>query len=926
MPLELIVGRANTGKTGAAYDAIRNALKDGQMPVLVVPSLPDLERARHDFSREPSLGLTIRTFDQFVGELWAERGDGRTIIAPATKSLLLMAALRAAGLDGGYRRAATVLIDSLSDQTGTGWRERIPTRAGKLESALTRYVAELEGRGLLGEAEAARTLAASGDLPSSPVVFNRFDDFTTSQVALVKALAQRSSVSVTLTWDEGFAPTAALDALVAELAADTVTRLSTGPYNTPDELRKVSDALFGAALTLEPAGPVIMGAAEGESAQANLVVDAVEEALRDGVPSDRIVVALRSPNRHYRHLRRALADAAIEADFDVDLKLVDTAFGSAVTEALAAALHTDANAAMAALRTPYSGLDAEAARRLEARVRRAGLDSAFGGTALHQGVLGVMTKEVVQLQRGTGSWGRLSEAVDSMYSQAWRGRLDTEGQQTLDARALREIHAAFEAAEAAGRDSDMADVLAMLQEATIHTGGRGGAGVRVLPVTRLRGLRFDTVVVAGLNSGEFPAVPDETGLPGSRMHELVTDMGGSGVRRHGEEFEDLLFYETITRATRRVVLIGQIADDDGEDTALSALWEQIADFYAPARETLEDIPGLRYRALALAPNAEGRGREPLQAMARAKDTGDERVAAAVRRASGRPARLSLAASGLEILSASQIETYLSCPYRWFFDRAVGATELETAFDAKQEGSLAHALLKATYDAMLTAGHKSITPMNLPEALRRLDEAVTEQAVGARYDGLAARVGTQMARRWAARILEQDAEDASGFVPWAFEYAFGLENDPVDFGVFGLRGMVDRIDTDSRGHALVTDYKRSAKSGLNGEALIERRAIQVLLYMEAVERSTDLTPVAGVYRGLKQDRMTGVVDQATDAAPLLDRKKAGVDADTLAELRKAAVTLSAEAVEGMRAGQIRPAPINKDACAFCGARAVCGEAL
>ncbi len=927
MPLNLIVGRANTGKSGAAYSVIRKALKDGLAPVLVVPSVPDVDRARQEFSKESSLGLSVLTFDGFVETLWAESGDGRHIVAPATKSLLLMRSLRSAGVPTGYRGLASLMVETLGEQVGLLWREvRLTQRTDPMASTLVRFAEAMGERGLVTHAEAARVLSESHELCEGPIVVHRFDDFSPAQIHLLKELSRTADVAVTLTWEAGFAPTSALDRLVADLEVDHVISTDEAPYNTASELVELADGLFGTPSQMNPSEAVVLGVAEGEEAHSALIVEAVQGALDRGVAPSRIAVTARALERHHRSLRRVFSDAGIAADFDVNLRLGETAFGAAVIEVLRACVQNDMDALMAVARTPYSGLTADRARELEARIRSAGATSQMARVLFDSRTLDEVRRAVAGLRNGSGRWWQLAEALGGLYGAAWRNEgAAEEGHAALDAKAHRAVVSAIEAAQEVGEGVEVTDVLAVLEEQTVHPGGIGRDCVQVLPVTRLRGMRFDVVAVAGLNAGEFPATPNESGLPGSRVHDVVCAFGGTGIEANGPDFEELLFYETISRATQQVVLVGKNADDEGQAAQLSPLWEMVADRYAPDREKLGDILNLRNRELVESPRLDARGRERWHALARAGETGEVRVAAASRRMSGRPGALA-DSSGLAptVFSASQIESYLSCPYRWFYNNAIGASDLEQEFGAADEGSLAHLFLKSAYDSLLAEGHKRVTPSTLPEALRVLDTAAAEhEATG--LSGLAERVGTRLARQWAERVLRQDAEDDSGYVPWALEWSFGYDGDAVDLGGFGLRGTVDRIDADGHGHVTVTDYKRTAKSGLNGFALLDKRAVQVLLYMEAVARVTGLEPVAGMYRGLKESKVTGVLTVGSEAASLLTNRNAKVTDEQLAELRAGAVELAAQAVAGMRAGHIDPEPFDDKACTFCGARSMCGEA-
>src|SRR5262249_7875751 len=64
MALKLIVGPPNSGRTGATLDAFRDAA--AQNPVLVVPTVDDVERFEEELTRDGAavIGATVATFDQ----------------------------------------------------------------------------------------------------------------------------------------------------------------------------------------------------------------------------------------------------------------------------------------------------------------------------------------------------------------------------------------------------------------------------------------------------------------------------------------------------------------------------------------------------------------------------------------------------------------------------------------------------------------------------------------------------------------------------------------------------------------------------------------------------------------------------------------------------------------------------------------------
>jgi hypothetical protein len=66
MGVKLIVGPPNSGRTGKTLAAFKTAARD---PVLVVPTVDDVERFEEELTRDGGvvIGATVGTFDQLFG-------------------------------------------------------------------------------------------------------------------------------------------------------------------------------------------------------------------------------------------------------------------------------------------------------------------------------------------------------------------------------------------------------------------------------------------------------------------------------------------------------------------------------------------------------------------------------------------------------------------------------------------------------------------------------------------------------------------------------------------------------------------------------------------------------------------------------------------------------------------------------------------
>ena len=119
-----------------------------------------------------------------------------------------------------------------------------------------------------------------------------------------------------------------------------------------------------------------------------------------------------------------------------------------------------------------------------------------------------------------------------------------------------------------------------------------------------------------------------------------------------------------------------------------------------------------------------------------------------------------------------------------------------------------------------------------------------------------------------RFLSHETETAaSTFVPAAFELSFGLpvagDCDPAstpdavaiplggtDGEVLHIRGRIDRVDRLPDGRFLITDYKTGSSHPLLKD-IVAGKALQLPLYLRAVETLTGMEGVAGSYYTLKR---------------------------------------------------------------------------
>ncbi|MGO9954705.1 MAG: PD-(D/E)XK nuclease family protein [Solirubrobacteraceae bacterium] len=740
----------------------------------------------------------------------------------------------------------------------------------------------------------------------------------------------------------------------------------------------------GGGERIEPGAAIELLEAGGELAEAELVGERVLELLRAGVPGDEIAIVYRSRRHAAPLVARVFDQYGIPLSAPTEIPLGHTPLGRAVLGAARCALVNDGSASaqdlLDYLRAP--GLLApadpappvETADRLEARIRREGLRTAAQARA----ALGGQLTELDALAGAADAGAALCVLARRLFAAPHRaGAPVLTDEEELDARALARLVGAvqelrdLEPAHPAPPAAELIELLARLPVAASAPAVPGR--VLLADPLEVRARRFRAVFVCGLQEGEFPAPSrPEPFLSDERRHELAAASGlALRPREDGLAAERYLFYSALSRATERVFLAYRSSDEEGNLALPSPFIADVAELLSESwaqrrvRRLLADVvwePGC-------APTA----RELRRALA-AGESAVAGEAPAQPRVLGARALASVRHS--HILSAGALEAYGDCAMRWLVERELRPQPLAPEPDPITRGNLMHAAL----ERVLSDLGEPITASSLPAAHAILDERLAELAAvpGALPAPGAPEVVQAGALRAIAadlhRYLEHEAAGAGGWRPYRLELGFGFgtgEDDTVD-GQTGdgrtgednsgdgetgdartgaddtgdgetgggaadgcslpplalgegedrvlVRGKIDRVDVDGRGHAVVRDYTSGAARPEQASARWSAdRRLQVALYMLAVRELVGLQPVAGFYQPLRGDdlRARGVFIKGTEVgcAHSRDAREAAELDELLDDAAARAVTLG----RALRSGWLTPCPqtCSRDGCAFPG---------
>ena len=296
---------------------------------------------------------------------------------------------------------------------------------------------------------------------------------------------------------------------------------------------------------------------------------------------------------------------------------------------------------------------------------------------------------------------------------------------------------------------------------------------------------------------------------------------------------------------------------------------------------------------------------------------------------GEPGRRALAAHALSARSFSPtaLQHYAGCPYRFYLYAVWKLAPREEPeaieeLDPLQRGSLVHDVQFELLGALRDAGLLPLTPERLEDAWDHLDAVLAK--VAAHYEEELApaiervwRDGVESVRADLREWLRLASVDASGFVPWRFELAFGLpgreaadpasRDEPVALEAgLALRGSIDLVERHPDGRLRVTDHK-TGKDRFPADGVIRGgRVLQPVFYALAAEQ---LFPDEAVE--------SGRLYYCTSTGGFAERE---VPLDEVAREGARAV---AESVGQALSEPFLPAAPDTGECRYCDYRPVCG---
>ena len=459
--------------------------------------------------------------------------------------------------------------------------------------------------------------------------------------------------------------------------------------------------------------------------------------------------------------------------------------------------------------------------------------------------------------------------------------------------------------------SFLAALEAALESERLPT-GRLGVGVLVEPVGAVAGLAFERVYLLGMLEGNFPPSP-----PADPFFPVgAVDPLGRRSRQRARERQDFL----IALATADGGAVTLCApESDGNRAAFPSRWlfEVVerrfekhlgaSEFAAldPAKHPwLRVVRSARHgvsRAVAPADLEDRRLQQaaawvradrPLQLhpmaarsdlpLGRALGLDRERRSAALTRFDGNVSematssrRLASIFDGGHVVSASAVQTWATCGFRYFLERVVGVEPTERpeeswTIDPLERGSLIHKVLKQFFRELTSQKRLRADERYLPNDTALIEQLAAKQFADSALSGV---TGHPLAWENAKSAILADlraflAADeewrlVQHLTPVYFEKPFGLatgdswpsldvELSPgLDRRPLRFAGVVDRVDIDeAAGRAFVFDYKTGSAApyaNLGKDPVAAGQHVQLALYSRVVQLNfPNLTSVRSAF--------------------------------------------------------------------------------
>ena len=1002
---------------------------------LIVPS-PDavlLVKRQLGAIQELSVGVNVSTFDEWMRDQWKLYGNSDRLLSTTLRKVFFQQVLDGMSTDelGSLNagKGTVELLSKLAPEYLTELDHIMASgqlSAGQMSACkvLERYKMLLEEKSYVEVCQCLDYLLQSIPTQGPALIFSRVEDLSEARLKFVRRLSQKRDVVFSLYVPEGPAGYAAEQQLELLGGPGCDCRVDAGlaPAAKSQELTDLLAMVFRAKEGSEvtPSGAVTFLSPLGQLAEAESISRYISQCVESGSKS--FVVYTSNPQKVWEALSQKLAAKGIAAHYKRSVRIQDSLAGRAFASLIDAYVTLNERAELEKnidyqasdhqmgdmswwpprtltdyLISPISGIGVERAWMLDKSWR--GNRTLYATRVLETLSKAAMSSRLCAETIKSLELGRIGSAAQRIieYLSAETSDEQPESAQSKETllqnqeslKVMSKIVSSAQELHEAGlklTPQTLKSFIDLCKDQAVmmpvSNGIESDIQVMIAPVIQAHSFEphmFDTVIFQGMDTLNFGVKASDGALQEFIRHASKTPKVSEFARYQRD------FYAALITASTSVAFEKVEQKDVFNAVALSEVKACYPKDYAKktgvARGEEEVLVNLLPQAadperVAELPTIESGEIDPklknIVVLPRhlTRETLEQELQGLIE----------VSREGLPLLSASQIETYLECPYKWFTQRRIKISQVDTDFAPMQMGTFIHRVLELTHATLLAEAlgcdvaevDSAVEPMllqdipgsritsdNLDHAKQVLDTCFA-QVWDEQFNNInrassneliphsiQERKQVENIREDLKDLLEFEASHFIGYQPRFFELRFGREENVVEYAGAQFTGSIDRVDVNAHGQALIIDYKHkstndlkaySAKLSLDSELSKEilPRHVQSAIYAQIMRKQLtkyELEPVAAIYLGTKEQKdkpSFALAGMATEAATehiwnihpedkkLRDQAVMVVSQNSaeFADYLDAWESLIAQKVQAMLSGDVRANPCDKDACKYC----------
>lgn len=1033
----LLLYKQQTGAflSNSIQEQLRASLERWGSAQLIVPSSDTVLSVKRQLGaiQELSVGVNVSTFDEWMRDQWKLYGSSDRLLSNTLRKVFFQQILDGMSADElgtlTTSKGTVELLSKLAPEYLTELDQIMNSgqlSAGQMSACkvLERYKALLEEKSYVEVCQCLDYLLQSIPVQGAALVFSRVEDLSKARLKFVRKLSQKRDVTFSLYVPKGPAGYAAEQQLElvggpgcdCRVDAELVSAAKSQELN--DLLARVFRATEGNEVT--SSGAVTFLSPLGQLAEAESISRYISQCAESGSKS--FVVYTSNPQKVWDALSQKLAAKGIAAHYKRSVRIQDSLAGSAFASLIDAYATLSERAELEKnidyqasehqmgdmswwpprsltdyLISPISGISVERAWMLDKSWR--GNRTLYATRVLETLSKAAMSSRLCAETIKSLELGRIGSAAqriieylsaetsDEQSEAAQSKELLLQNQESL--KVMSKIVSSAQELHEAGlklTPQTLKSFIDLCKDQAVmipvSNGIKSDIQVLIAPVNQAHSFEphmFDTVIFQGMDTLNFGVKASDGALQEFIRHASKTPKVSEFARYQRD------FYTALIGASTSVAFEKVEQKDVFNAVALSEVKACYPKDYAKKTGLVRGEEEVLVNLLPQASNPE-RVAELPKIESGEIDPKLKNIVVLPRHLTRETLEqelqglIEVSREGLPLLSASQIETYLECPYKWFTQRRIKISQVDTDFAPMQMGTFIHRVLELTHATLLAEAlgcdvaevdsvvesallqdipGSRITSDNLDHAKQVLDSCFA-QVWDEQFNNInrassneliphsiQERKQVENIREDLKDLLEFEASHFIGYQPRFFELRFGREENVVKYAGAQFTGSIDRVDVNAHGQALIIDYKHkgtndlkaySAKLSLDSELSKEilPRHVQSAIYAQIMRKQLtkyELEPVAAIYLGTKEQKdkpSFALAGMATEAATehiwnihpedkkLRDQAVMVVSQNSaeFADYLDAWENLIAQKVQAMLSGDVRANPCDKDACKYC----------